>query len=178
VSKECLKLKEHMDKLKVNNPAEKTKTNQKISSQVPQGFHRVASAETQQRSSPSSALHKNYSKTLQLQNDQNQSSTKPSASSFAQPRPSQTQDSSCGVDFQMTGTLMIFLTEIFSDLIELTTDLEKNQGHFFLNTITKHFGKEFSKAVGPKILEILQERSLQRNPNESFDESMDLLNEQ
>jgi len=167
-----------MDKIKENKPSEKPKTSQKISSHVPQGFHRVASAESQQRPSPSSALHKNYSKTYQLLNDQNHLSAKPSASFFAQSRPMQTQDSSCGVDLQMTGTLMIFLTEIFSDIIELTSDLEKNKGHFFLNTITKHFGKEFCTAVGPKIQEILQERSLQRNPEESFDDSMDLLNEQ
>jgi len=178
VSKECHKLKDHMDKLKVNNPSEKPKTSQKISSHVPQGFLRVASAEGQQRSSPSSALHKNYSKTHQLQYDQNHPNAKPSASLIAQPRPLQIQDSSCGVVYQMTGTLLIFLTEIFSDIIELTSDLEKNKGHFFLNTIAKHFGNELSTAVGPKIQEILQERSLQRNPEESFDDSMDLLNEQ
>ena len=58
---------------------------------------------------------------------------------------------------------MIFLTEIFSDIIELTSDLEKNKGQFFLNTISKHFGNQFTSEVRPSIQQILEERAADRS---------------
>ena len=68
--------------------------------------------------------------------------------------------------------MFLFLTEIFTDLIELTSDLEQNKGTFYLDTLTKYLGTQFRDAVGPTIQHILQERPLARaqvnNDNESY----------
>ncbi len=71
-------------------------------------------------------------------------------------------------------TLILFLTEILSDIVELTTDLEKNQGETFLATISKYFGNQYSSSITPKIREILWARAetnyMEQSSISTFDE--------
>ena len=168
VSKDCTKLKEHMEKRQATLLSNKPNQNQRTINHPPSGYHRVWSTESRPVPPQANAtLHKNYPQLPPWQTNQ------PPQNLQLAPSTAPIQGSSCGVDSTSTGTLILFLTEILSDIVELTTDLEKNQGETFLATISKYFGNQYSSSITPKIREILRARAETNDMEQSSISTLD-----
>lgn len=122
VSRECPKHKEHPEKTQ-----KPTKTNN-----VPEGFYRNFSSDINNGSS----LRSNYPRP----NNINQSTTN-SKQVFPY------QGSSCGVNHEITGTFLLFLTEVLLDITNITTNIEEQNGATYLNLVEKYFGNVHHSSI-------------------------------
>ena len=114
VSKDCPKLEEHMNQM---NAQQKPKTD----------YTRIFS--TAPSNEQQNSLHRNY---------QNQSSQPPNQTTLSTTNIA--QDSSCGDNQSNLGTLLLFITEIFTNMNELISNIEDQGGQEYLEVVNKYFG--------------------------------------
>ena len=59
----------------------------------------------------------------------------------------QYQSSSCGVDHEITGTFLLFLTEVLLDITNITTNIKEQNGTTYLNLVEKYFRNEHHSSI-------------------------------